>query len=747
MRKLDAGGRPHFDAIWILPAFNRSLDALCRGEPNVRAKVRKVLDRYLSDSLGLHRSPLHGSRRRVFHTRVDGERRLIDEPLDPARPSEVAALYVGHHDANEWGARYDDDTLSKLSSAQRLSASDSNASATPALAASMARTRTIAGVHEEAPPAYDEVRSSGVGDRQTFGHVLTLHEIEARGVPPELARVVFSSSDSIDLASIGLSDDVASKVENWYLSKLPAKRVAVPVPAIDEPKPIRVTRSELTGILRLPLNKLLATMSDDQRRMATRESERLYVVRGAAGSGKTIVGVRRIEYWVRQRDLFDARPILFTCYNKVLAHAAAQMIEDALGQTLAEANVHVTTAFKLMSRVQRELEGRRFARLVPKSQLLPVIAQARVAIPEGAAVGRWSDEQLLDEILEVIFARVITSKTQYLEADRSGRGTARRLDAKSREIIWRVLREFRRICDAMNVAPWDQLPARVVGLLERRPVTSPRYAAIVIDEAQDLAPSVIRALLALQGGEDRNMLILGDAAQNVYRNSFRWAHTGLKVAGGQVATLRRCYRSTPTIVQAASPLIARQSGRFEEDLTLPEPNGEPGPAVAVKLYASPEAELQAVAEDIAIHIESGVPPSSIGVLLDDARARRRLRDLLTLLDCHVEEFQKPNGEKFIDIFDPSVKLLTAASAKGIEFQVLFVPSVTEPQYPSSDSDGESADRARRVLYTAMTRCAYELQLSSPAGVKSNLLSELDQSCVITQSVARMWPEQRGGRTN
>ena len=157
--------------------------------------------------------------------------------------------------------------------------------------------------------------------------------------------------------------------------------------------------------------------------------------------------------------------------------------------------------------------------------------------------------------------------------------------------------------------------------------------------------------------------------------------------------------------------------------------GNAGPLVSIRLYPTADDELQSVALSIGAHIESGVPPSSIGVLLDDVAARKTLHKLLAILDCGSEDYSKPGGAKFIDIFDPSVKVLTTGSAKGIEFQVLFVPAITSSQFPTSDADGETSDRARRRLYTAITRCAYELHLSAPQESASGLLDELNASFV------------------
>jgi superfamily I DNA/RNA helicase len=116
-------------------------------------------------------------------------------------------------------------------------------------------------------------------------------------------------------------------------------------------------------------------------------------------------------------------------------------------------------------------------------------------------------------------------------------------------------------------------------------------------------------------------------------------------------------------------------------------------------------------------------------VLADSSTRKAIREHLRELGCPSEEFEKADGSKRIDLFQPSVKLLTRGSAKGIEFAVLFLPRVTARAFPASDSDGEAADRARRDLYTAMMRCAWMLRLSSTTGERSPLLDELKSDCV------------------
>jgi superfamily I DNA/RNA helicase len=471
---------------------------------------------------------------------------------------------------------------------------------------------------------------------------------------------------------------------------------------------------------------LLAELTDEQRALARRESRNLYVIKGAAGSGKTVVGIRRIAYLCEQRNLWDNdKPILFVCYNKVLANAARQMIEATLGQPPEDAGVEIWTAYELLVALQMEFGVRLPKRgYVGPERLLPLIAEARGS-DTGSVLVQWSDRALLDEILEVIYGRGLTTLVDYRGANRKGRGRPLRRDGRQRAAIWMIHERLRKLCSKRATLPWDDLPVRVAQHLAANPPTEPRFSAVIVDEAQDLLPSIFRVLLQVQAGSDDNMLVLGDAAQNVYRSGFRWGHTGLN-AKGKVTNLRTCFRSTPNIIAAAVPLVSRQQARLEGDLVVPEGSGEAGPKVTVTVHRELDQEMDEVALRVEKLIGDGVPPSSIAVLIDNLAARRILRGKLEELECSTEDFIKPGADRSINIFEQSVKLLSVASAKGIEFQYVFVADVTAANFPAEDEDGETADRARRVLYTAMTRCSWNLQLSASGRQHSPLLSELDR---------------------
>ena len=98
------------------------------------------------------------------------------------------------------------------------------------------------------------------------------------------------------------------------------------------------------------------------------------------------------------------------------------------------------------------------------------------------------------------------------------------------------------------------LPYHMLSELPKEHESWPLYDAIVIDEAQDLTSAMFQVLLRVQGNREETFFILGDATQNVYGSYFQWSKIGFQ-AVGHVTVLKKCFRSTKQIVQAASPLI------------------------------------------------------------------------------------------------------------------------------------------------------------------------------------------------
>ncbi|HEY1990197.1 MAG TPA: UvrD-helicase domain-containing protein, partial [Acidimicrobiales bacterium] len=135
---------------------------------------------------------------------------------------------------------------------------------------------------------------------------------------------------------------------------------------------------------------------------------------------------------------------------------------------------------------------------------------------------------------------------------------------------------------AANAMDFDDLLLNTVQLFRQHPDVLEHYRArfthVLIDEYQD-TNSVQNALAVLLAGEHRNIVVVGDSDQSVYR--FRGADiTNIldfeaAFPDATVVTLDQNFRSTQTILDAANAVIANNVSRIPKTLWTDRGVGDP----------------------------------------------------------------------------------------------------------------------------------------------------------------------------
>ncbi len=217
-----------------------------------------------------------------------------------------------------------------------------------------------------------------------------------------------------------------------------------------------------------------------------------------------------------------------------------------------------------------------------------------------------------------------------------------------------------------------------------------RWDALVIDEAQELAPlelELLRRGLKPSGA----LIVAGDAAQQVDPTTsfLGWdsVMTALAAPAHTRSVLEISYRCPPEVTALARAVLA---GEFR----LTE-------APSIHLVGAPH-EAQALVELIELlrHLVDRYPSATLALIArspDLARAWARL--LGQALPVHLAlEGDFP--------FGPGVVSTCVAEVKGLEFDVVVLP---DPEGGTWTSTPE----ARRGLYVALTRATHQLVLTTP----------------------------------
>ena len=185
---------------------------------------------------------------------------------------------------------------------------------------------------------------------------------------------------------------------------------------------------------------------------------------------------------------------------------------------------------------------------------------------------------------------------------------------RDRELYARYGEALRR-AGAVDFGDLLVLPVR---LLEQDPALrarwSGRFRHLLVDEFQDTNPAQYR-LLKLLTGEKRNLCVVGDDDQAIYR--WRGADVGNILGfdqdfpGTRVVKLEQNYRSTRTILDAAYAVISRARRRREKRLWT-----EAGAGAPLSLLVGDDEHLEAerIARAVAEERARGTPGDEIAVL-------------------------------------------------------------------------------------------------------------------------------------
>lgn len=457
-------------------------------------------------------------------------------------------------------------------------------------------------------------------------------------------------------------------------------------------------------------------LSPLQRRAVNRAMDGPGRVTGGPGTGKTVVALHRAAAFAREAG--RERAVLMTSFVRTIPDVMKALFDrlaPEAGSRVEARGIHSLAWQVLHDRgmgvsASPEAARERFDRAMER---------------EAEATGRlrrrgFSSGYVWDEIRRVIAGRALDDLDAYLSITRHGRRMA--MNADDRRAAWTIYETYMDLCREASppVVDHETLLRLASRSLESDPPEH-RYAAIVVDEAQDITEAGVRFLVnLLEGGPRGRLLLVGDGGQRIYAGGYRLSDIGLDVRG-RSSVLRLCYRSTDQIMATVGAL-----GRW---LSLEE-YGEDGlgqvDVSTTRVGSGPELRSFPSKEAESAWIRSLLDPDdpdldATAVLAPtnakaDALARR-LREaglgVVPLTEYHGLEA-------------PGVKIGTFNRAKGLEFKRVILPGL-DTSFPwgrKDDIDGILLQGGQ--LYVAMSRARDELLLSH-AGAPSLYLEPLSAS--------------------
>jgi hypothetical protein len=460
-------------------------------------------------------------------------------------------------------------------------------------------------------------------------------------------------------------------------------------------------------------SKLDLELPDEQADLS--RDLRVRLINGVAGSGKTLIALSR-ALLLAEREPTQA--VLVLIHNTPIVADICERLHRVHGGL--PSNLEVATFSAWAHRQWRQV-FQAFPHMPTDPRCLPTLVnRCRRAWPELKA----TTPQLIEEF-DFLNEALVASETDYLAANRSGRGFA--LRPRERAQVWALFELVTASLAEEGMRMWSALASDLCR--HPQPERMTRYEHILVDEAQFFAPSWFQVLkLALE--PDGALFLCADPNQGFMKSRLSWRSVGLEVAG-RTKKLRRSYRTTRAILRSASELLARAVPASPDDFLEPDFTGmEEGRPPILIHSGSPQDAVDRVANEIAaLAARKQLSMSSFLVIYGGEVPKRLLYDRLAqeLGEQRIWWFNKDKKLPPLGYGPDYLRLANLETATGLEAEFVFLLGMDGLlAAPALEQDLDDAQRIAleanaRKLYMAMTRASRRLVVVSttplPASVE------------------------------
>ena len=263
---------------------------------------------------------------------------------------------------------------------------------------------------------------------------------------------------------------------------------------------------------------------------------------------------------------------------------------------------------------------------------------------------------------------------------------------------------------------WERTVEAVIKGVDRGQIPRAQYAAVLVDEGHDFEPEWLKLIAQMVDPETNSLLVLYDDAQSIQRSKtrlrFSFSEVGIQ-ARGRTTIFKLNYRNTAEVMRLAcdfarevlSPMEAEEDGI---PLLVPQSGGRHGPPPELTAFPDRQKEVNYIINRVKAFHGAGSAWKHMAVLFRVHEQGERIARALEQAGVPVNLLGRDRVTGRLRPGEDSVKLMTFHSSKGLEFPVVFVPSLESMPLIEHDVAGEA-----KLLYVAMTRAMERLLLTHP----------------------------------
>ncbi|MFH2027709.1 MAG: UvrD-helicase domain-containing protein [Nanoarchaeota archaeon] len=462
---------------------------------------------------------------------------------------------------------------------------------------------------------------------------------------------------------------------------------------------------------------ILAKFNDKQKKSIINNKKHILCIAGA-GSGKTTVLTKRIEFMVKYRSVDPTKILAITFTRKArqemmkrLDHVEGVKIETFNSFCEKILNQYNDMIYDLPVKVATYRDKVIMMNKALSSLNLDMERALNIYFTFAQKRGKTNEELANIFMNDCFFIRdYFKSKNKPI---RESSFEALPEHEKSIKMVIGISIYIENYMKRYGLRDFTDQLIDTISLFEKQKDIMPKFDHVLIDEYQDVNSTQIKLIDLLS---PENIFCVGDPRQSIYG----WRGSDIrhilkfedKYPDCDIITLTKNYRSTKHIVALINESI--------KTMGLPDLDTSLAGNKDIKLlkFDSEDAEFQFITQMI---VASQLPRSEIFIL---ARTNRQLNDLSNILKLnridHVVRSDEIKRTKLAGKDD--VTLATIHAIKGLESKMVFVIGCTNISFPCKGSEHpvidmvkveeyDKEEEERRLFYVAMSRARDTLYLT------------------------------------
>lgn len=398
-------------------------------------------------------------------------------------------------------------------------------------------------------------------------------------------------------------------------------------------------------------------------------------VLGTAGSGKTTIALLRAHHLA---NIPNGGRVLLVTFNGALVEYMRE-ISGIQSTRLVVENYHKFARGYLNSRGKMPLRNGILGPEGKAHYIQKAVEILKAEYPEESTYKR-SKEFFVEEIT-FIEEFGFSDLSEYREAERIGRASAN-IKRENRKWIFAVYEKYKELRETVGRKyDWDDLAYYVFNEL-RNDESERRYTHIIVDEGQDFSPMMIKSLVKAVG-KDGSFTFFGDVAQQIYGSRLSWRDSGVDT--NKIWRFDVNYRNPATITAFAKDITGSEFWRKDGDMVEATAQIAEGPKPILVEFSCKEHEKSWV-------VERAIATAKTSSAVIVCRNRADIHTFLYALKnngCDATEINKDTPGF------PSMKkvyITTYHAAKGLEFDNVFIPYLSDDKLPDPETVSNSLSK-------------------------------------------------------